>query len=661
MNNVPTLLPGSRIVFEILYRYQVSGSEMLPSIKSIKLNGREMCELEDSQLCGRGEFECDGKCVTPCDGIFDCSNGADETTRVCSNVACTTEDTFGGFLADVSAAATRKFRCDYGGCISANFKCNGRPHCWDGSDETAKVCAGNRCKQLDFKCDYGGCIRRLWKCNGKPDCIDGSDETEKQCKSMTCSPSKPFKCKYGACIEQSKVCNREADCYDNSDESPEQCGPGHTFTERQVGIQVPEAERNPETASTPPTIPPGPVTPVVTPPPPPPPTPTPTPPPPSDPCRSASLCTCPGSGVCVPCDRLDYCQALVDGPKCQLPAEDEDNGITVDILACGSQSLVNVAVFSRNHEALCSTRRVPIETVVIADCWGTATILAKCHADGKWHPYGNQALTSMEPSSELCQPRSINSQICGRRPRYRRPIIPFVSSSPQQQWPWLAAVLRNLTFACTATVISPDYLLTAAHCVTRSEESPLPIDLMWMIVKHLGTNGNLVSSLVKSIHIHPQYKGGSVPLKDIALIELPSPIRFSHKLVPACVNTERFPDRLVAATFDRQDGAFNTWETILHRHDARCSASLNRCAAPQIDSDQFCAVDINGKEFLQKGASGGPYLVNTGSDVRERWTVSGVVSAASGTFTCKQPHTVFMKVSEFWPWIRNCVHNRVCS
>ncbi|XP_066950006.1 uncharacterized protein [Macrobrachium rosenbergii] len=57
MNNVPTLLPGSKIVFEILYRYNERGTEILPSIMSIKLNGQEMCELEDDQVKTSNENE----------------------------------------------------------------------------------------------------------------------------------------------------------------------------------------------------------------------------------------------------------------------------------------------------------------------------------------------------------------------------------------------------------------------------------------------------------------------------------------------------------------------------------------------------------------------------------------------------------------------------
>lgn len=38
------------------------------------------------------------------------------------------------------AEGREPFRCDYGGCISPQFMCNGHLDCWDGSDETQELC-----------------------------------------------------------------------------------------------------------------------------------------------------------------------------------------------------------------------------------------------------------------------------------------------------------------------------------------------------------------------------------------------------------------------------------------------------------------------------------------------------------------------------------------
>lgn len=267
----------------------------------------------------------------------------------------------------------------------------------------------------------------------------------------------------------------------------------------------------------------------------------------------------------------------------------------------------------------------------------------------------------MEPMQELCQPQNINSLICGRRPRYRVPVIPQLTSQVRQQWPWLASIYRNLTYACTGTVISQGYILTAAHCVTTSAETSEVVSKRWLIVKYLGADGRSKSSLLTVVAIHPGYSGGSRPSSDVAVLKVENPILFSHHVVPACVSTEGFPETKTAATFLRMEGDLDIWETILQNHDARCRTPLNRCHTLEIEADQFCAVDIDRITFLPRGSSGGPYLVNMGTDVKERWTVAGIVSAASKVLQCKQPYTIFTKVSDFWSWIENCVHRQVCS
>ncbi|KAK7066930.1 hypothetical protein SK128_012062 [Halocaridina rubra] len=298
----------------------------------------------------------------------------------------------------------------------------------------------------------------------------------------------------------------------------------------------------------------------------------------------------------------------------------------------------------------------------MADCWGTATLLAQCREDGKWHPYGEHLKgNTVEPMRHLCQPETVNSIICGRRPRYRRPVFPHFSYSGVQQWPWLSTLFRNFTYACTATIISQDFMITAAHCVTTSEVSRKIVDKRGLTVQYLSDDGRVRSSYLTEVHIHPSYMGGSRPGKDIALLKLERPVTFSHKVVPACLGTESFPEASIAATFNHSGGNETHWNVILQQYDQRCQIPQDRCQTLDIDTDQFCAIDIGGLSFLPKGASGGPFLVNLGNDVKEEWTVEGIVSAASGVYLCKRPFTIFSRVSDFWPWIRNCVHNAVCS
>ncbi|ROT82152.1 hypothetical protein C7M84_024683 [Penaeus vannamei] len=102
------------------------------------------------------------------------------------------------------------------------------------------------------------------------------------------------------------------------------------------------------------------------------------------------------------------------------------------------------------------------------------------------------------------------------------------------------------------------------------------------------------------------------------------------------------------------------WDLILQRHDPRCHSPQEFCAnILKIDLDQFCGIDIEAKQVLPEGSSGGPYLVNVGSDGREHWVVAGIVSSQRSG--CDRPYTIFTAVIDFWPWVERCVHQGACA
>ncbi|XP_037775954.1 serine protease 27-like isoform X2 [Penaeus monodon] len=303
---------------------------------------------------------------------------------------------------------------------------------------------------------------------------------------------------------------------------------------------------------------------------------------------------------------------------------------------------------------------VPVLTVVTADCWGTTTLIAECHADGLWHPYGEPK--SAKPMRHLCQPHTLNADVCGKRARYVRPPGRYVPYETASLWPWLAGLFRHEKYACTAALVSPFYLLTAAHCLTRSQEtSQETVDLRDLRVQHLDDRGNVIKGYVTAVHLYPAYEAGARPSRDIALVRLEKPVLFSRKLVPACVLTGSFPRHDVAATFNRTVARYR-WEMILQEHDPRCHSPHDRCAsALTVDRDQFCAIDKEYQRYLPEGSSGGPYLVNMGTDADEKWTAAGVVSSSYGEASCSRPYTIFTAVGNYWPWIERCVYLGNCS
>jgi len=105
-----------------------------------------------------GQWQCgDGECIPLSyvnDGFFDCFDGSDESRRLC------TED---------------EHRCGDQRCIPLRWVRDGQEDCEDGSDELPEgesVCDTD----MQFDCGNNMCIPTSWQCDGTPDCHNGSDE-----------------------------------------------------------------------------------------------------------------------------------------------------------------------------------------------------------------------------------------------------------------------------------------------------------------------------------------------------------------------------------------------------------------------------------------------------------------------------------------------------
>ncbi|NWV73795.1 ENTK Enteropeptidase, partial [Dasyornis broadbenti] len=369
-----------------------------------------------------------------------------------------------------------------------------------------------------------------------------------------------------------------------------------------------------------------------------------------------------GSGKCIPlhnlCDNIPQCEDGSDEAKCMRLM----NG------SLSTEGLVQARIGKMWHLACADDWNGEISDSVcqllgLGDANMSSTVLFT--GDGPFVTItkgGNHSLifTKREHCLDnLVVHLQCNIQSCGKHLVTQNSGTRIVGGSDarREAWPWIVSLHFNFQPVCGASLVSDEWLVTAAHCVYGRQLKPS----RWQAVLGLYVQSDLTqpSTVVQNIDriiINPHYMKETKD-SDIALMHLQHKVQYTDYIQPICLpgKNQQFLPGI--------NCSIAGWGNI--RNEGPTSNTLQEAEVPLISNEKcqqwmpkynitenmLCAgYDMGGIDSCQ-GDSGGPLTFEDG----DKWFLVGVVSFGEGCALPQRPG-VYVRVTMFVDWIKKIIY-----
>nr|XP_054763588.1 uncharacterized protein LOC129270213 [Lytechinus pictus] len=488
----------------------------------------------------------------------------------------------------------------FAGCYNEQDTCDGVFDCFDGQDEDGCECPSIWEARCTLPTLGSVCLHRLHFCDGHPQCID--DEFD-------CT----FECDNGRIIAERFVCDGFNDCGDSTDEHQNCACASHQFDcgERCIlkndvcNGYVDCANGKDE-----------------------------------EDCFCSSFefeCGNHGNRSCVPfwklCDGKYDCEDDLSDeqrencrycPGNYFQCLDFSGCLAGDLIDDGYPNCIDGSDESEfgnstlNGTITNQTESVP--TLRPEPKHTTASIV-----EPTWEPEP-EPTWGPEPEPEpVSEPTWAPEQDCGRRPAVELHRVTHGQDvTSLGAWPWQISLYWNDIFLGAGSIISPDWIVTAAHCV---DLPPGNFTIQAGSLSPLLNSGGAIHEVGQYFQ-HPLYSREGLN-NDIAVIKLKQPLTFTDEIGPVCLPSP--DDVLEVGSYV----TFTGWGSYTRRYSpqpdylqvARMPVIPNDICQRNIDilpvlPSMFCMMYPDGYNGLCTGDSGGPVVQQFGG----RWTLVGVTS-----------------------------------